>query len=184
VEVEEGFVAGDDLGHAGFDGGEVGFGEGSGAIDVVEEAGVGGGAVAEFGLGEELEEGGGHDVGGGVAQNFEGGFVGLLEQPEGDVFFKWGGEIDDARAVFGGGGVHGLFGGFRLGRVYGCGRCERADAGYDHGGGEARGDGGGDVEGGGSAGDFAQGPVGKLDSDRRCAHALQDTASIRAQGWL
>jgi len=45
-DLDEGFIARDDVGHAGFDGGEVGFGEGNFAIDVVEEAAVGGGAVA------------------------------------------------------------------------------------------------------------------------------------------
>ncbi len=45
-DLDEGFVARDDFGHAGFDGGEVGFGEGDFAVDVVEEAAVGGGAVA------------------------------------------------------------------------------------------------------------------------------------------
>ncbi len=51
-DLGEGFIARDDLGHAGFDGGEVGFGEGNLAIDVSREAAVGGGAVAELGLGE------------------------------------------------------------------------------------------------------------------------------------
>ena len=36
--VDEGLVAGYYFGHAGFDGGEVGLGEGGGAVDVVEEA--------------------------------------------------------------------------------------------------------------------------------------------------
>ena len=43
---DERLVAGDDLVHAGLDGGEVVLGEGGFAVDIVEEAGVGGGAVA------------------------------------------------------------------------------------------------------------------------------------------
>ena len=58
-DLEESVVALDDVGHAGFDGGEVGFGEGDFAVDVVEEAAVGGGAVTELGFREELEDGGG-----------------------------------------------------------------------------------------------------------------------------
>ncbi len=93
----EGFVAGDDLLHAGLNGGEVVRGEGGGAVEVVEEAGVSGGAVAELGFGEELEDGGGHDVGGGVADNLEGLGVALGEECELGVFGKGGGEIDEAR---------------------------------------------------------------------------------------
>ena len=84
------FVACNDLGHAGFDGSEVSLGEGDLAVNVVEEALVGGGAMAELGLGEELEDGGSHDVGGGVAHDLERGFVLLLEQPEFDVFGEGG----------------------------------------------------------------------------------------------
>jgi hypothetical protein len=50
-------------------GGEVFRREGLFAIEVVEEAGVGGGAVAELGLREELEDGRGQHVRGGVTQN-------------------------------------------------------------------------------------------------------------------
>ena len=85
-DADEMFVARDDLGHAGFDGGEVGFGERGLAIDVVEEAVIGGGAVAELGFGEELEDGGRHHMRGGVAHDFEGGLVVLFEQLERDVF--------------------------------------------------------------------------------------------------
>ena len=71
VFADERLVARDDFGHFGFDGGEVFGREGLFAIEVVEEAGVGGGAVAELGLGEELEDGGGQHVRGGVAHDFE-----------------------------------------------------------------------------------------------------------------
>ena len=47
-------IARDDLGHARLDGGQIGLCEGCLAIDVVKEAIIGGGAVAEFGLGKEL----------------------------------------------------------------------------------------------------------------------------------
>ena len=109
-DLDEGLIALDDVGHADFDGGEVGFGEGDGAVDVVEEAVVGGGAVAELGFGEELEDGRRHHVRSGVADDFQGGGVVLLEELEGDVFVERCGEVDDA---LGGGdvaGVHGLFG--------------------------------------------------------------------------
>ena len=56
-DAHELFVAGDDFGHAGFDGGEIGLGERDLAVDVVEEAALSvGGAVAELGFGEELED--------------------------------------------------------------------------------------------------------------------------------
>ncbi len=112
-DVQEGFVARDDLGHLRFDAGEVGFGERDLAVDVVEEAVVGGGAVAELGLGEELEDGRGHDVRGGVADDLERGGVVLLEQLERDVFGERRGEVDDAGLACGRvGGVHRLFAGF------------------------------------------------------------------------
>ena len=179
-DLDEGFIASDDFGHAGFDGGEVGFGEGDLAVDVVEEAVVGGGAVAELGFGEELEEGGGHDVGGGVAGDLEGGGVVLLEEFEGYVFVKGRGEAYDS---FGGGvvaGIHGLFRGFEGGlvRVGGDGG-QRADAGDDYGGGQARRDAVGDVEGGGAGGDFADGAVGKLDLDW-VAHYIRIEQSLRS----
>ncbi len=178
--VDEGLVALDDLGHARFDGGEIGLGEGGFAIDVVEEALVGGGAVAELGFGEELEDGGGHDVGGGVADDPEGGLVGFLEELEADVFVEGLGEVDDAGGVGGGGcaGVHGLFGGggVGLGGALVGGGFERADAGDDDGGGEARGDAVGDVEGGGAGGDGAEAAVRKLDGDGLFAHALSISA--------
>ena len=72
------FVARDDLAHAALDVGEILLRERLRAVDVVEEALVGGGAVAELGLGEELEDGGGHDVRGGVAHDPERVFVLLL----------------------------------------------------------------------------------------------------------
>ena len=56
---------------------------------------------------------------------------------------------------------------------------ERADAGDDDGGGEARGDAVGDVEGRGAGGDFADGAVGsELDLDW-IAHAYKDSACER-----
>ena len=158
------FVAGDDFGHAGFDGGEVGLGEGDFAVDVVEEAVVGGGAVAELGFGEELEDRCRHDMRGGVADHAESGGVVLLEELEGDVFGERRSEVDDALGLRGVAGVHRLFGGFErgFGGGRGCG-LKRLDARDDDYGGEARGDAVGDVERGCAAGDFADGTVGKLD---------------------
>ena len=82
----EGLVARDDLGHARLDCGEVGFGERGLAVDIVEEAVVGGGAVAELGLGKEFEDRGRHHMRGGVAQHLQRGLVGLLQQPQLHVF--------------------------------------------------------------------------------------------------
>jgi hypothetical protein len=67
------------------------------AVEVVEEAAVGGGAVAELGFGEELEDGGGHDVRGGVADDLEGFGVALLDEGELGVFGERRGEVDEAR---------------------------------------------------------------------------------------
>ncbi len=103
---------------------------------------------------------------GGVAGYAEGGGIVLLEELEGDVFVERCGEADDAFGGGGGAGVHGLFGGFEGGLVgVGGDGGERADAGDDDGGGEARGDAVGDVEGCCAAGDFADGTVRKLDLD-------------------
>jgi len=163
-DLDEGFIARDDFGHAGFDGGEVGFGEGDFAVDVVEEAAVGCGAVAELGFGEELEEGGGHDVRGGVAGYAEGGGIGFLEELERHILMQRRGEADDSFGGRSGAGIHRLFGllegGFVL--IDGDGG-QWANAGYDNGGGEARGDAVGDVKGGCTGRDFANGTVGQLD---------------------
>jgi hypothetical protein len=171
-DVQEGFIARDDLGHLRLDGSEVGFGEGDLAVDVVEEAVVGGGAVAELGLGEEFEDGRGHDVRGGVADYLERGGVGLLEELERDVFGERRGEVDDAGFACGSvGGVHRLFAGFERGLVgVGSDGCERLDARDDDRCGEARRDAGGDIEGCGAGGDFADGAVRKLDLDRVAHH--------------
>ena len=166
---DEGFIAGYDFSHALFNGGKVFVAEGGLAVDVVEEALIGSGAVAEFGFGKELEDGGGHDVGGGVADDFEGGLVSFLEEPEFDVLVERGGEVYD---FFDGGVEGGVVHGF--GRV--CGGVVGAAFGLvdvetgrgldarDHDdGGEAGGDGGGDLERRGAAGDFADAAVGELD---------------------
>ncbi len=64
-------VTRDNLGHFGLDGGEIVGCEGLLAIEVVEESGVGRGAVAELGFGIELEDRRGENVRCGVAQNFD-----------------------------------------------------------------------------------------------------------------
>ena len=120
--------------------------------------------MAELGFGEELEDGGGHDVRGGVADDAERGGVVLLEQLEGDVFVERRGEVDDAsRRRLAGPEYMASSEASRAASfvVGGCGG-QRLDAGDDDGGGEARGDAVGDVEGGGAGGDFADGAVGKL----------------------
>jgi len=135
------------------------------SVGVVEEAVVGGGAVAEPGLREELKERGGHDVRGGVADDAERISVRLFEEPEGDVFVQRGGEVDEA---FGGGwlgGVHGLFGGSGIGGRGGVCRSggERTDAGDDDGGSKTRRDAVGDVKRRGAGRDLADGAVRELD---------------------
>ena len=51
--------------------------------------------MAELGLGKEFEDGGGHEVGGRVAKDFEGFGIALGEQAEFDVGVEWAGEIDE-----------------------------------------------------------------------------------------
>src|SRR3974390_3009572 len=58
--------------HLVLDGGEVVGREGLLAVEVVEESVLGGGAVAEAGLGKEFEDGGGHEMRGRVTEDFEG----------------------------------------------------------------------------------------------------------------
>ena len=94
--VQEGLIARNDLGHPGLNAGEVSLGEGDLAVDVVEEAAVGSGAVAELGFGEELEDGRRHDVRGGVAHDLERGGIVFFEELQRDVFRQRHGEIDDA----------------------------------------------------------------------------------------
>ena len=104
--MDELLVAGDHFLHLGLDGDEVFRSEGGGAIEVVEEAGVGGGAVAELGLREELQDGGGEDVGGGVADDFERFRVRLLDEFEAGIGGEGGREVDQARGGCVFSGVH------------------------------------------------------------------------------
>ena len=69
-----------------FDRGEIGLGERRLAVDVVEEAVVGGGAVAQLGLGEELEDGRRHHVRGGVADDAQRCRIILFEQLQRNIF--------------------------------------------------------------------------------------------------
>jgi len=163
-------VAGDDLGHFGLNGGEIVGGEGLFTEEVVEKASVGGGAVAELGLREELEDRGGHDVRGGVADDLERFRVGFLQQGELGVFSERGGEIDQARGGGVGFGVHlGVAGRLVFVRFRGGG-VHRGEAGDDDGGGEARGDGVGDVVGRGAWRHFTDSAVGEMDGDGVFAH--------------
>ncbi len=82
----EGEASGDALAHAVFEPLKVFGGEGAGEAEVVVEAGVDGGADAEFGIGEELEHGFGEQVCGGVAHACEPLFSG--EGGEVDVGFE------------------------------------------------------------------------------------------------
>ena len=68
----EGLVLLHDFFHLGLDGFEVVGGEAVLHVDVVVEPRVDGGADGELGVGPEAEDGGGHDVGGRVAEGFLG----------------------------------------------------------------------------------------------------------------
>ena len=74
-----GQVGFDELLHLLLDGGEVVGRERLLAVEVVEESVLGGGAVAELGLGKELEDGGSHEMRGGVAEDFKGFGIALGE---------------------------------------------------------------------------------------------------------
>ena len=121
LHAHERLVARHDLRHARLDGGQVGLGERRLAIDVVEEAVLRRGAVAELGLGKELEDRGRHHMRGGVAQHLQRGLVGLLQQPQLHVFLERGREVHQARAVVAcaGRAVHRVFG-VRAGVGVGC----------------------------------------------------------------
>ena len=82
-------IARGDLGHAAFDELEVLGREGRGTPEIVEEAGLGGGAMAELRLRKQLRDGGGHDVGGGVAQDLE--RVGSLSVTSCSATSSWSG---------------------------------------------------------------------------------------------
>ena len=109
VLADERLVAGDNFGHFGFYGREVFGREGFFAVEVVEETGIGRGAVAELGIRKELEDSSGHDVRGGVAQNFQRIGIVFFDELETRVRGERRGEIDEARCgrVFG--GVHRRF---------------------------------------------------------------------------
>ena len=109
----KGLIAGDDLSHFGLDGGQIVRGERGLAEEVVEEAGVGGGAVAELGFRKELKDGGGHDVRGGVSDDLECLWIALGDEGELGVFGQRGGEVNEAGGFGIDGGVHGV-GGVRL----------------------------------------------------------------------
>ena len=174
----EWLVARDDFGHLFLDGVEVVGGEGLFAIEVVEETGIGSGAVAELGFREKLEDRRGHDVGGGVAHDFESLGVVFLDQLKARVGGERRGEVDEAR---GGGvfrGVHGGLG-LSLGGVAGLvgGAVDGGEPGDNGSGGEARRDGVGDVERRCAGRHFANGPVGQMYGDVLIAH------DFRGRGW-
>ena len=175
------FVACDDLGHFGLDGGEVVWGEGFFAVEVVEESRIGGWAVSELGFREKLKDGGGHDVGGGVAHDFEGFGIAFFQESEAGIFKERRGEVDKTWCGSVAGGVHG---GIAFGFVGGLDRCaggDRSEAGYDGSGGEAGGDCVGDVIGGGARGYFADCPVGEIHGDGFFAH---DEGSFLKNHWM
>ena len=95
----ERLVARHDLRHARLDGGQIGLGERRLAIDIVEESVLRRRAVAELGLGKQLEDRGRHHMRGGVAQHLQRGLVGLLQQPQLHVFVQRRREVHQARAV-------------------------------------------------------------------------------------
>ena len=162
VFADERVIAGDDFGHFGLDGCEILGREGFLAVEVVEEAGIGCRAVAEFGFRKELENGCGHDVRGGVTQDFQRVRIVFFDQLKTRVGGEGCGEINEAWCgrVFG--GVHGRFRWFIIvgGGFWDCGDGNWSDARGDGGSGEARRDGVGDFERRCARGHFANGPVG------------------------
>ncbi len=127
--------------HLLLDGFEVVGREGLLAVEVVEESVLGGRAVAELGLGKEFEDGGGHEVRGRVAKDFESFGIALGEQAEFDVLVERAREIDKLRLV----AVR-----------------SRLDLGSECGVGETRADAVRDIEGGGTGGYLFDAAVGQL----------------------
>ncbi len=163
-DVKKLIVPGDDLRHAGFDGGEVGLGEWHLTIDVVEEAIVRSWAMSQLRLGEELKDGGGHHVRSGVAHDLQSSGVRLLEQLKADGFGERLGEVNDTFGRCRGSGIHRLLGCFQSGLVgIGGGGRERLNSGDNDGCGQAWGDAVRDVERCCAGGDFANGAVRELD---------------------
>ncbi len=72
------------------------------AIEVVEEAGLGGGAVAELGLGKEFQHRGRHQVRGRVAIDFERFGIAVGEDAQLGILLQRTREVDELRAVFAG----------------------------------------------------------------------------------
>ena len=69
------------------------------AIEVVEEAGLGRRAVAELGLGKELEHGGGHQVRGRVAIDFQRFGIAIGQDAQLGILLQRTREVDELRAV-------------------------------------------------------------------------------------
>ena len=107
----ERLVARNHLGHLGFDQRQVLGREGLFAMKIVEEAGVGGRAVAQLGLGKQLQHRRGQHVRGGVAQHLERLGVLLGDQLQARVRGQRRGQVHQARSGRVLGGIHG---GFRL----------------------------------------------------------------------
>ncbi len=176
VLVDEGLVASNDFDHFGLDGGEVFGREGLLAVEVVEEAGVGCGAVAELGLRKELEDGRSEDVRGGVTQNFDCVRIVFLYELEARVGSERRGKIDETRCSGVFRGVHRCFrrrltvrlavAGGALDASSSDGRDARGDGGR----GEARRDGVRYFERRCARGHFANGPVGQVYGDQVRAH--------------
>src|SRR5208283_3117660 len=108
--------------------------ERGGAMKVVEESVLGGGAVAELGLGKKFEHSRGEQVRGRMAIDFERLGVLLGEDAEVGVLVERPGEVDQIAVRFGG----------------------------KRGVGQTRADGLGNVERGGAARDFLGAAVGEL----------------------
>ncbi len=177
VLTDERLVAGDDLGHFFLDGVEILRREGFFPVKVVEETRIGGGAVAELGLREELEDGRGEDVCGRVADHFESFRIVLLHKFKACVGRERCGEIDQARSAGVLSGVHRRFrlAFVRLAVVGGTlagGRCDRSDAGDHARRGKARGDGVRDFKWRRAGRNFADRPVRQMDGDRFRTHVL------------
>ncbi len=172
VLVAEGFVARDHLCHLRFDGDQIVRREGLLAQDVVKEAAVRRGSVAELYAGIQLRDGRRHDVRGRVAHDTQRLGIALLQQPQRDVFVQRLGQVNDALCR-GGLGIHALFGaraamrviGLLLGAVRGGLAGRRANLRDDNSVGKSRRDAVRDGKRRGAARHFADAAIGKGDLD-------------------
>ena len=187
VFADEGLVARDDLGHFGFDGGEVFRREGFLAVEVVEEAGVGGGAVAELGLGKSSRTAVASTCAAEWRRTFSasGSFSvtssSLMSEASGAERSTRRGAAASSAAYIEASPTSSSASGDWPSGDFGSGRGDRRDARGDTGCGQARRDGVGDIERRCAGRHFADGPVGQVYGDHVRAH-MRDGNLVTAAG--